>query len=319
MPEKKNGRWLIILPILIIIFVVMWGIVAYFLAPSIYQNQININQAEESKIIYTKIGDILDNPDKYDNKTVNIKGKFGGWNGNSTCDTNKTAMKNKTDSTIYDQTGCLYMTSKVLITGDQDSLRPLDKNALGKDITVKARVSLINDKIILTQTSRTLKTAKLPAYYQNLANICLEKSNQECCIDSVETMASGNFKAADSDNNCSPGFKITGLLCKDGYSWCEPIEATAEICDYFLGETIIRAYCNMLIVSFEYGYADDALKKKIENFVKQYNGTINSRRLDDTNWLVITDNSKNLNELKTLINSEDHVRAFYNFPVEPEE
>ena len=168
----------------------------------------------------TKIGEILKNPEEYNDKTVIIAGQYGGWRYNG-CDLEKTAMKTINDSMIYDETGCLYM-SDVEILSDQEYLSPYDEKMINQELTIKAKVELINGKIILTKPTRFTKVAKLPAYYEKLAQKCLEIENPDCCIESIEIMASGNYKIAADDGNCPPGFNVDQLKCPSSFKWCVP-------------------------------------------------------------------------------------------------
>ena len=100
-----------------------------------------------------KLGDIISNPSLYDGKTVIIEGKFGGWGGNFACNNENIVLYTKSDSIIYDDSGCLYMiaraSSGIEILYKEKQLDPMDQSNIGGNITIKAVVSLIDGKPIL--------------------------------------------------------------------------------------------------------------------------------------------------------------------------
>lgn len=96
-----------------------------------------------------KMGDIISNPKLYEGKAVVIEGKFGGWSGSLPCDYSNMAMKTRSDTIIYDETGCLYMTGGVEVLYKEKELDPWNKTNVGGDIKIKAVVSLIDGKPIL--------------------------------------------------------------------------------------------------------------------------------------------------------------------------
>lgn len=96
-----------------------------------------------------KIGDIVSNPNLYNGKTVAIGGKFGGWSGNLSCDYGNMTMKTRSDTIIYDETGCLYMTGNFTVLYKEKELDPWNRDNVGGNLTIKAVVSLINGKPIL--------------------------------------------------------------------------------------------------------------------------------------------------------------------------
>jgi len=67
------------------------------------------------------------------------------------------------------------------------------------------------------------------SYYQELINGCekFEKSkfvtDYDCCLQSVKTMDSGNFKLVPK-SGCQKGFQVNSFWCGGSYSWCEQIE-----------------------------------------------------------------------------------------------
>ena len=95
-----------------------------------------------------KLRDIISNPSLYNGKTVIIEGKFGGWGGNFTCN-NEAVLYTKSDSIIYDDTGCLYMTRGVEVLHIEKEFYAMDPNNVGGNITIKSIVSLIDGKPIL--------------------------------------------------------------------------------------------------------------------------------------------------------------------------
>lgn len=101
----------------------------------------------------TKLGDIISNPGQYEGKTVTIDGRFGGWSGNSICNNADMAMYTKSDSMIYDDTGCLYMIARgsngIEVLYKEKELDPMDQSNLKGNIKIKAVVSLIDGKPIL--------------------------------------------------------------------------------------------------------------------------------------------------------------------------
>ena len=97
----------------------------------------------------TLIGDIIAHPEQYDGKTVIIDGRFGGWSGGLPCNYKEMAMKTRSDTIIYDKTGCLYMNGYVKILYKEKGLDPTLQSNVGGRIKIKARVSLLNGKPIL--------------------------------------------------------------------------------------------------------------------------------------------------------------------------
>lgn len=93
-----------------------------------------------------KIREIISNPKIYEGNTIVIEGKFGGWSGNLTCDYNKMVMKTRSDTIIYDETGCLYMTRGVKGLKELD---PANETNIGENLTILAIVGLIDGKPIL--------------------------------------------------------------------------------------------------------------------------------------------------------------------------
>lgn len=96
-----------------------------------------------------KLGDIISNPSLYNGKTVIIEGKFGGWGGNFTCNNENIVMNTKSDSIIYDDSGCLYMTKGVEVLYKEKEFYAMDPSNVGGNLTIKAVVSLIDGKPIL--------------------------------------------------------------------------------------------------------------------------------------------------------------------------
>ena len=100
-----------------------------------------------------KLGDIISNSSFYNGKTVIIDGKFGGWGGDFDCSNWDMAMYTKSDSIIYDDTGCLYMVARgssgIEVLYKEKELYPMDQSNLGGNIKIKAVVSLIDGKPIL--------------------------------------------------------------------------------------------------------------------------------------------------------------------------
>jgi hypothetical protein len=98
------------------------------------------------------LGDIISNPSLYSGKTVIIEGKFGGWGGNYACN-NEAVLYTKSDSIIYDDSGCLYMVARassgIEVLYKEKELDPMDQSNIGGNITIKAVVSLIDGKPIL--------------------------------------------------------------------------------------------------------------------------------------------------------------------------
>jgi len=215
--NKKYIVGLIILFIVSLLF--SWLFVSYT------NKTISPKSAQDTreKLDKTKIEDILKDPTEYENKIVIVNGTFGGWRQASSCDLTKTAMKTKNDTIIYDGTGCVYMTDQVEILSKQSGLDPLDAKAIDQAVTIKARVNLINDKIIFVKPIRDIKLAKLPDYYQDLAKRCLNYQDPDCCYSSVESMASANLKIAGHKGECPPGFEINSLDCQGSIVWCVPM------------------------------------------------------------------------------------------------
>jgi len=60
-------------------------------------------------------------------------------------------------------------------------------------------------------------------YYKQLVEECKSKGNQGCCMASVQTMMSGNYKLL-PEVGCPDGYQANKLRCIDSYKWCEPIE-----------------------------------------------------------------------------------------------
>ncbi len=86
---------------------------------------------------------------------------------------------------------------------------------------------------------RESEISKLPDYYQDLAEECkkskelgISRSSSNCCLESVKTMAEGNFRLPYSPYpgevnpkpECLEGFGVNRLRCEGSYDWCEPIE-----------------------------------------------------------------------------------------------
>lgn len=95
------------------------------------------------------IGEIISNPNLYEGKTVIIDGKFGGWSGNLSCDYENMAMKTRSDTIIYDETGCLYMSGELVVLYKEKELDPRDKDNVGGNLKIKAVVNLLDGKPIL--------------------------------------------------------------------------------------------------------------------------------------------------------------------------
>lgn len=96
------------------------------------------------------IGDILSNPQLYQGKEVTLNGKYGGWGGGQCNNTGAIAMKTRSDTIIYDDTGCIYMAvGEVKIISAAKELDPWDKSTYDTEIQIKAKVSLIDGKPIL--------------------------------------------------------------------------------------------------------------------------------------------------------------------------
>ena len=86
----------------------------------------------------------------YDGETVVIDGRFGGWSGGLNCDYKNMAMKTRSDTIIYDKTGCLYMTGNVTVLYKEGELNPMNKTSIGTRLRIKAVVRLIDGKPILS-------------------------------------------------------------------------------------------------------------------------------------------------------------------------
>ena len=61
-------------------------------------------------------------------------------------------------------------------------------------------------------------------YYSNLNKQC---GNDSCCLSSVKTMQSGNFKLAEN-NLCPEGMSVSTNLCLTSKKWCEPKKNNLE-------------------------------------------------------------------------------------------
>ena len=98
-----------------------------------------------------KIGDIISNPSAYEGKTVIISGRYGGWSDSLPCNYSNMAMKTRSDTIVYDDTGCLYMTGDVKIIEKEENvtLNPWNNVSIGSKIKVKGVIKLIDGKPIL--------------------------------------------------------------------------------------------------------------------------------------------------------------------------
>lgn len=94
---------------------------------------------------------IMANPQEFIGKTVVLEGKFGGWGGELSCDYSNLAMKTKSDTILYDDTGCIYMTGELKILSQEKNLDPSDPSNIGSSLKVEGVVSLIDGKPILGQ------------------------------------------------------------------------------------------------------------------------------------------------------------------------
>ncbi len=90
---------------------------------------------------------------------------------------------------------------------------------------------------------REYKISKLnlPDYYKNLARKCKIIDlpflmPTSCCLDSVETMANGNYRP--TSNGCSEGFKGVCPMCTGGfYCFCVPKEKIGELFQPFSAQS----------------------------------------------------------------------------------
>ncbi len=102
----------------------------------------------------TKIKDILSNPELYAGKEVIIEAKFNGWNSPPNCDLNKTKAYLRSDTIIYDETSCIFISRNAEIYKFENKefvkVAGLDPDLdVGAKIKVKAVVGLIDGKLIL--------------------------------------------------------------------------------------------------------------------------------------------------------------------------
>jgi len=102
---------------------------------------------EGEKEYQPKIIEIINNPEKYENKTVIIKAHPGGWS----CPNEKAAQLpegfSRSATMIYDDTGCLYGKGDILV-GKILSQNTHDINAPGNEtIIIKGRIKLDKNTI----------------------------------------------------------------------------------------------------------------------------------------------------------------------------
>lgn len=96
-----------------------------------------------------KIIDIISNPRLYEGKTVVVEGKFGGWSGGPVGCNKNLVGATRSDTLIYDDTSCLYMTGEFEVLYKEKELNPWDKTNVGGRLKIRAIVSLIDGKPIL--------------------------------------------------------------------------------------------------------------------------------------------------------------------------
>jgi len=72
-------------------------------------------------------------------------------------------------------------------------------------------------------SSKRFEINRLPLYYRDLAEKCLQKDSYGCCMASIRTMKNGNYKLSEN-NACEDGFTSNTMLCIDSFKWCEPIK-----------------------------------------------------------------------------------------------
>ncbi len=95
------------------------------------------------------IKEIVENPESYYGKTVNLEGQYGGWSDNALCDYESIVMKTRNDVYIYDETGCIYLTGSYEILFNEMELNPTDTSCIGSNIEIEALVSQFDGKPIL--------------------------------------------------------------------------------------------------------------------------------------------------------------------------
>ena len=95
------------------------------------------------------IADIIDQPQQYEGRTVMIKGQYYGWGGGDVGKKSSSAMVTRSDTVIYDGSGCMFMSGVKLLSGGLD-VNPTNKSTYGTAITIVAKVTLINGKPVFT-------------------------------------------------------------------------------------------------------------------------------------------------------------------------
>jgi len=58
------------------------------------------------------------------------------------------------------------------------------------------------------------------SYYTNLREVCREKSDENCCLVSVNAMESNYAKIAPKEG-CPDGYRREMLKCMSSFAWCE--------------------------------------------------------------------------------------------------
>lgn len=84
-------------------------------------------------------------------------------------------------------------------------------------------VAFIIGSSIYGYLSKRFEINRLPVYYRELAEECLQKSSYGCCMASVRAMYNGNYKLSEN-NTCEDGFTPNMMKCIDSFKWCEPIK-----------------------------------------------------------------------------------------------
>jgi len=123
----------------------------------------SMNADTEEKNEYTPIAEIWNDPEKYLNQTVTLRGQYQGWHGEGI----KHPLITRSDWVIKDNTGAIYVTGRTGIR-----LRP--ERDIGVEIIVRGKVLLNKENVPYIKAIEVTKI-------KSERRIQHEKENIFCC------------------------------------------------------------------------------------------------------------------------------------------